>query len=280
MKKNIFISVNFHLNKACNYKCKFCFSTFRSSKNFSILKLSEKKKIIALLRERGMKKINFAGGEPTLDRDLGPLIEYSKSLGLTTSVVTNGYKLKELLYEFGKFLDWVGLSIDSSDEKVNKKLGRGNGSHVKRCFYLAEICHKMGINLKVNTVVTSLNWRENMSKMIIRLNPKRWKVFQVLKIEGENDDAVDSLLISKQQFEQFVERHLFLRERGINVVFESNEDIIDSYLMVGPSGRFFGDTGGVYRESDPILKVGVEKALQQMQFKIEKLEKRGGIYDW
>ena len=38
----------------------------------------------------------------------------------------------------------------------------------------------------MNTVVNTYNWNEDMTKYILKYQPKRWKVFQCLLIEGEN----------------------------------------------------------------------------------------------
>ncbi|MBA3546792.1 MAG: hypothetical protein H0T76_09945 [Nannocystis sp.] len=65
-----------------------------------------------------------------------------------------------------------------------------------------------GLRLKLNTVVTALNWREDMSEFVRRVAPERWKVFQVLPIGGQNDGAVDDLLIDAAQFRAFVDRHV------------------------------------------------------------------------
>lgn len=57
------ISVNYHLTRKCNYACGFCFHTAKTS---YILPLAEAKRGLALLYQAGMKKLNFAGGEPML----------------------------------------------------------------------------------------------------------------------------------------------------------------------------------------------------------------------
>ncbi len=84
----IFESINFHFWPKCNYDCLYCFSRF----NYRIPHLSEKtcKKLICELANAGIKKINFAGGEPTLNPFLGSLLSFSKGLNLTTSIISNG----------------------------------------------------------------------------------------------------------------------------------------------------------------------------------------------
>lgn len=56
-------SVNYHFLRKCNYKCGFCFHTYL---NDDVLEIEEAKKGLKLLKEHGLKKLNFAGGEPFL----------------------------------------------------------------------------------------------------------------------------------------------------------------------------------------------------------------------
>ena len=57
------VSVNYHFSRKCNYECDFCFHTGKTS---SILSLDAAKRRMKLLKETGMKKFNFASGEPFL----------------------------------------------------------------------------------------------------------------------------------------------------------------------------------------------------------------------
>ena len=92
-------SVNYHLWKACNMRCKFCFATFQDIEPQFLPKghLGGEDCILVVesLSEAGFQKINFAGGEPTLCPWLPDLIRRAKELGLTTSVVTNGSRITE-----------------------------------------------------------------------------------------------------------------------------------------------------------------------------------------
>ncbi len=118
---------------------------------------------------------------------------------------------------------------------------------------LAELCRAQGIGIKLNTVVTALNWQEDMSDFVRELAPSRWKVFQVLAVVGQNDGAVEPLLISADQFGRFVARHAALAAEGFEAVAEDNDAMTDSYAMIDPLGRFFGNSGGVQSYSRPIL---------------------------
>ena len=78
-------SVNYHLTKACNMRCKFCFATFT---DLNVVKhnFERSKTIITKLANAGFEKINFAGGEPTLVKELPQLLAHAKSLGMTTTI--------------------------------------------------------------------------------------------------------------------------------------------------------------------------------------------------
>ena len=83
------VSVNFHFLRTCNFECGFCFHT---AKTTYIAPLEDSKRGILLLKNAGMLKLNFAGGEPFLEPDyLGALVVYAKSIGVqSVSIVTNG----------------------------------------------------------------------------------------------------------------------------------------------------------------------------------------------
>ena len=81
---------------------------------------------LRLLKEAGMRKINFAGGEPFLyPNKLGWHCQYCKEvLGLeSVSIITNGTKVTEKwLEQWGGFVDVMGVSCDSFDERTGECL--------------------------------------------------------------------------------------------------------------------------------------------------------------
>lgn len=65
--------MNCVMTRFCNYSCKFCFHTAITS---FVLPIEEAKRGLAKLKEAGMKKINFSGGEPFTVEYLGDLVTY------------------------------------------------------------------------------------------------------------------------------------------------------------------------------------------------------------
>src|SRR3989442_13490080 len=82
------ISVNFHLWKPCNLRCRFCFATFRDIEGH--LSADDAIRLVRALREAGCEKLTFAGAEPTLCPHLGALLAEARRVGLVTCIVTNG----------------------------------------------------------------------------------------------------------------------------------------------------------------------------------------------
>jgi radical S-adenosyl methionine domain-containing protein 2 len=276
MSQQGLISVNYHLLRACNYRCRFCFATFADVSG--ALSLPRQIELLRALRGAGCEKLNFAGGEPTLYRHLPELLREARELGFVTSIITNGARLEALLATSADDLDWVGLSIDSADEAIQARLGRGEGHHVARSRELASMVHSLGLRLKVNTVITSLNWEEDLRPLIRDLHPERWKVFQVLPVGGQNDGLVEPLLISREHFQVFIDRNEL--PPPLHAIVEDNEAMAGSYAMIDPLGRFFSNVGGHHTYSRPILDIGVATALEESRFSPERLIRRGGRYAW
>ncbi len=281
-KKTIIPSVNFHLWQPCNMRCGFCFAKFQDVKSSILpkghLPKDKAQKTIKLLADYGFEKITFVGGEPILCPWLSELIKYAKLLGMTTMIVSNGTNLTEgFLKENQDFLDWVSISVDSLKEATNYNIGRTikrKGVAIEFYQNLFNLIKKYDYRLKINTVVNSYNYKEDLSKFIINVKPERWKVFKVLPIIDQNHQEYNKFKISGVKFKMFLETHKMIS----SLVKENNNDMIGSYVMVDPAGRFFDNTKGYYSYSSPIIENGVEKALNEVNTDYEKFVNRKGIY--
>jgi len=274
------LNVSWHLWPDCNFHCGYCYATFRDIPGT----LTEEKAIEVLdrLRDAGTEKVTFVGGEPTLCPHLIPLVKHAKEIGLWTMLVTNGSRLAGAYRDaIVPHLDWVSLSIDASDPAINSKMGRGNVRFLEfsvRCW--EELARYPHLRLKINTVVTRDNLEDDMRPLIRRLQPKRWKVFQVLPVRGQNDGVVDPLLISKEEFDAYVARHRELDAEGIGPIAEDNRDLTGTYLMLDALGRFFHNRTGEHVYTESLLDVGVWEAVRQVGWDVEGFLARNGIYDW
>lgn len=279
--QNKIVSVNYHFTRKCNFNCGFCFHT---QKNLEKLPIEDSYRGLQILKEYGVKKVNFAGGEPfTESKYLGELIKKCKEeIKIEKiSIITNGSLVKKKFFEdFGKYIDVFGVSCDSFNKETNIKIGRGKkGDNVQKLFNIRDWCKEYNIKFKLNTVVCNLNKDENMVEYIKKLKPDRWKCFQVLMVKGENEDSsklrdVTKFQITDDEFNKFIERHKEIK----CLVPEPNNTMKSSYLILDEKMRFLDKGDGEEFISESILDVGVEKALENIKYDDEEFKKRGGDY--
>nr|WP_285817032.1 viperin family antiviral radical SAM protein [Janthinobacterium kumbetense] len=281
--------VNWHVTEVCNYGCRYCYAKWEDGGSTQEL-IHDSSAVKALVEEvgrffkpgnsnnplwPGMRwaslRLNLAGGEPLLYAEKAlDVILHARRLGLETSVISNGSRLTPALMQaLAPHLAILGLSLDSSEEKTN--LGIGRVDRQLRTLSMPELVDMIALGrqinprlrLKINTVVNALNWQEDMSKLIGRLAPEKWKILRMLP------KITDDLSLSDAQFDTFVRRHANL-DHGVRV--EDNADMTESYLMIDPYGRFFQNKPGEkgYQYSDAILDVGAARAFSQVNVSTRK----------
>jgi radical S-adenosyl methionine domain-containing protein 2 len=211
-------AINIHFTRKCNFECKFCFHTAKTS---FTLPLADLQQILTLCRLHGAEKVNFAGGEPFLKPYrylLGELVKHCKEIGFhSVSIISNGstsHSWRPWFVDYGKYLDILGISLDSADPLTNYSHGRwprglvfdaskAVDSKTNRGLIsirvAAKLASEFGVKFKVNTVVTKNNKDESVAHVINELKPMRWKVFQVLPIVGENIAATQPLPAAQSQ---------------------------------------------------------------------------------
>ncbi|MGV8868977.1 MAG: viperin family antiviral radical SAM protein [Janthinobacterium svalbardensis] len=281
--------INWHVTEVCNYGCRYCYAKWEDGDSTQEL-IHDGSAIKALVEEVGrffkpgnsdnplwpsmhweLLRLNLAGGEPLLyaEKSLGVIL-HARRLGLETSIISNGSRLTPALMQaLAPHLAILGLSLDSSQEKTN--LGIGRVDRQLRTLSMPELVDMIALGrqinprlrLKINTVVNTLNWQEDMGKLIGRLAPEKWKILRMLP------KITDDLALSDAQFDTFVQRHADL-DHGVRV--EDNADMTESYLMIDPYGRFFQNIPGEkgYRYSDSILDVGAARAFSQVNVSTRK----------
>lgn len=283
--------INWHLTEACNYGCRYCYSKWHGGNNKELLHEPEGSE--AMLRELyryfspanhatqarlGMRResvrLSLAGGEPLLyAQDVLRLARFAKNLGFNISLITNGSRLNSrLMRELAPLLSTLGLSLDSASPEINRQIGRidNKSRHLPLADLAATVSEGRACNpemrLKINTVVNALNFTDNLNTAITLFKPDKWKILRVLPVINKN------LAISEGQFAKFLSKHAALRP--ISSV-EDNADMLESYIMIDPHGRFFQNSlsGNGYRYSDPIT-TGARQAFAQISWQAAKFLSR------
>ncbi len=280
---------NWHITDRCNYSCHYCFASWNKGKEIC----HEPKKVDILLSELAKAdilpelqpitgnstssiRINFVGGEPLFfgNKTVAIVKRTVNEFGFTASVVTNAFYIEKHI-EIVDDLEIIGISIDSLSKKTNRKIGRN--SQGGRTILEADLERivtrirerKPSIKIKFNIVVNTYNWNEQIVGRLISYTPDRIKVFKQMPF-GSN------IGISNDMFVEFLKQNL-TTWHGLCV--EDNEDMIESYLMIDPSGCFFQNgQHHVYKYSQPIYEVGLKSSLAEIKFDHNKFTKRYGAY--
>lgn len=289
VKTTIPVTVNIHSLRPCNFICGYCYAHFGSSERSFI----PQKEIHEILRQVASaptaqpsqkRKVTFAGGEPLLSKTILEDLAYAKSLGLITSVVTNGFYLTEpLIAAMADTLDWLCISIDGLDVPKNIALGRaqkGIALDAKNYLMRIQMARSKGIKIKINTVVSRKNLNDDFVPFITEALPSRWKIFQVSEISGENEANFADWVITEYEFREFVRRHRRVEDTGIVLVPETQADMRGTYAFIGPDGCFYDNSNGIYRISPRIVDVGIEAAFSKISFSANRFETRNGNYNF
>ena len=277
------LTINWHILEACNYDCYFCYAKYGQKSIFARHYGEILRELEALSGSRidfqscsaiaESVRINFAGGEPFLEKELGQAIALAYDLGLRPSFITNGSLLTDdFIMKFGPMISVAGFSVDSFDDDQNRRIGRrdNRGAQVgyERMAGIFRAFRQVSPNtlLKINTVVCRENVGEDLTLPLCELRPDRWKALRVIPIHGATGRG-----ISDEEFFSFLKRH---QDVPGKIVPEDNVDMHRSYIMLDPDGRFYQREGSDYLCSAPILDVGAATALQSVEFDTEAYSSR------
>ena len=99
-------------------------------------------------------------------------------MGVALKVMGGGSHNFTYEFDLGEYLDILAISCDSFSEETNFTIGRHQGykNHLNSLILVQNLCQQYKVAFKINTVVNTYNWKEDMSKEILELNPVRWKV--------------------------------------------------------------------------------------------------------
>lgn len=269
--------INWHITEACNYRCRYCYAHWDGAGRELIHDQATSVRMLDSLFQyfnpmndanplrRHMDwqnvRLNLAGGEPLLYPELVcEILRAAREIGFTTSLITNGSALSTaLVQQLVPHLSLLGVSLDSISAETNCQIGRqdsrGNQLAIDQLGDALMEAKSLNprLRLKLNTVVNSLNCHEDLSSLIRRLSPQRWKVLRMLPV------LTNDLAVSDSDFFQFVAQH---RHLGSVMNVEDNREMVESYLMIDPHGRVFQNAldQSCYSYSRPIPVIGADEA--------------------
>ena len=107
-----------HITLDCNLNCEYCYNAENLNHKHS-LSTDDWLQILTILAENHVKKVIITGGEPYLHEGLFDIVMHAKSLGLKTTLLTNGSLLDQKT-DIIKHVENVIVSFDSLTNSLRK----------------------------------------------------------------------------------------------------------------------------------------------------------------
>lgn len=214
-RKAIPLTVIFNITTRCNAKCSYCYAEYyrREIRDFTT---EEVYRIVDKLKRLGCQRISLSGGEPLLREDVGEIIDYIKTRGISCIINSNGYLVPEKIHEI-KAVNTLVLSLDG-DERTHD-LNRGEGSF-KKVMKACEHAIENKIPLHTATILT----RNNLEAIdfVLEFGEKNnvWAQFNIVadKLSGNHQD---SLKTDAALYKTAVKKLLQRKTEGYPVYFSS-----------------------------------------------------------
>lgn len=267
------MKVCWNLTSLCNEDCLYCFRELNERQ----LEVDENLRVIDKLNSIGVERITYCGGEPFLYKGLLNLMRYSKSLGMTNNIITNGSMLnEENLDQYMPYIDKITFSIDSPSEYVNLSIGRGKDhyEHIKR---LLPFIHERypNVAIEINSVVTRESIKEvdymfeAISGELSFYGIKKWKISRFCPLRGYAKARENLFSLPDQVFDAIKDKY-----DGQKAMFEisvRDYDDINENIIVSPKGALKSSQG----TDETVI---VDNILDTPKEEISKVLKLGGYH--
>lgn len=250
-------TINLHFTDFCNFRCKHCFVNKENKElSFENIKIIIDKIVQYKNLHNEEVRINLAGGEPLVSKNIQDIIDYICDSKLEVSIITNGYYLNKGFIENNKNkLSMIGISVDSLNDNTNIKIGRSCNNKLISENDLIDICKVIkenGIKLKINTCVTSLNCSENISSFLEKVKPDKTKVLRAFC--DKNNSQYN---ISDDEWNN-------VKEKYKNVFFEDNDYMKSHYIIIDSSGNL--SRNNLHIDNNSLLEKSLEECLSNAGF--------------
>jgi MoaA/NifB/PqqE/SkfB family radical SAM enzyme len=280
-KLNGVSTVDFHITAKCSQACPYCWGPRRFRNHVNT---ESAQRIIARIKELGIRRIVFTGGDPLQHPEALELIRYAKQTGLETALSTTGDLVTpEILKGLSPFLDLISLPLDGSSEEINSKTKHpGHFSAIMQS--LAWLRSFPGIDVKVCTPVTRRNLSDvpaiaRLVEEYSRTTPARvfYNVFQAFP-RAMFSVNWEKLVVTDKEFASLARQ--IGPGKNIRINFLDHDTLDRLYVMVFPDGSMIIPKGSDYLNFGPFLEVkDFEHALQTSQFDSAKHLRHSGGWE-
>lgn len=250
-------TIDFHVTSDCNQECPYCWGPQGFDQPVDT---PTARAIVERVRDLGIRRIVFTGGDPLLRPDIGELIDLAASLGLEVAVSTTGDELKrDFLAAHANSIDLASLPLDGASEAISSRTKK-EGHFTAVLAALDMLAEFPRIDVKVATPVT----RHNLDAVpgIVRLlethsraMPNRlfYNVFQAFPRSMVDVDW-ESLVVSDEEFTG-LRAVVEALQPSFRINWLSHETLDRLYVMIFPDGTLTVPSGNRFLHYGPFLDI-------------------------
>jgi MoaA/NifB/PqqE/SkfB family radical SAM enzyme len=192
-------------------KCRFCDYWKRPGKEMGT---QEVFKMLEDARSFGIGVYNAWTVEPLLRRDLPKILGHAKSLGLVTSLITNGRLLRQRAKELPD-LDYLSVSVDGI--KSYREL---RGIEIEEVLDGITAAKEAGHEILMNCVINSKNMDELDDLVHLAKTLGTWISFEPLHESSGIDEKIwsDLGIRDLSRYESAIDRLIDLKKKGFPII--------------------------------------------------------------
>jgi MoaA/NifB/PqqE/SkfB family radical SAM enzyme len=200
------------INNRCNMHCEFCEYWKEEKPQMEI------KQIINMLDEArafGIRYYNAWTVEPLLRDELPEVMAHARSLGMITSMITNGKLLKQRSHELGD-VDYLSVSVDGI-ESYKKIRGMEFEVVLDGIRTAKEVCRNP---ILMNCIISGLNLDDIEPLIYLAKELNVWISFEPLnESEGIDQDVWNRIGIQDiDKYENTVDQIIRLKKEGYPII--------------------------------------------------------------
>ena len=249
------IGICFQVTSKCNLKCPICFVELNK---YTSQDYDYNVEIINKLKNFGVKKINFTGGEALTYKHIIELATYTKKLGIKSALSTNGILLKE---QHLNCFDEISISVDAIEQEVTNlhRTSQCRNEIIIKSLELSLLPYKKAI-FEIATVVTNKNINQlyKILNIINKYSIKKWKLYQYSSLI-QKENAFSKFKINTEEFYDAVQKiQMQIDIYNLNIEIDyryAANAALNSYITVFPDGSLALSDNNKYKIIGHILSI-------------------------
>lgn len=227
--------VCWNITARCNQNCRYCHRFL----NVNDLTREENHRILDNLIESGINEITWTGGEALLLDGIDELIIKAYNSGIKNKIITNGKLLTTAKIEkLHNYLDSITLSIDSVDNQINDKLGRGIDHYARIDNILTYIkSNNIKTKIRINTVMNKLNL-EHIKELVDYLNNFNiysWRIFKFMPLRETAIKNQEDFDITNKEYDWAI-AYAMKNSKIKTIESRVKEDMQKKYILILADG--------------------------------------------